>query len=61
MTRRNADEIIASNAIQVPVLTSFSMPIGHVIYADTNGRCFTKCLDRDCQNPECLLKAVHDS
>lgn len=68
MTRLNAANSILTtlsidiqNVVQVPVITNVSVQIGHLIYGDSSGRFFSQCLDKDCQNPECLLKAVHDS
>lgn len=37
------------------------MAAGHITYADTHGRFFTKCLDPDCRNPDCVIPDVMES
>jgi len=47
--------------IQPAVVHSVSVTVGHIIYGDTNGRFFTKCLSPDCENPDCVMQIVMDS
>ena len=51
--------------IQMPVPVTVQMPwpvkVGHLIYTDSNGRYHTKCFNSDCKNPECVIRAVHDT